>query len=272
MAVPAASMPGGHTGGQRRPRTRTAGPPRTAARRSRRRSAGWRLRARPRMCQGPGLGSPSARPCEVVLGGGGLGVQQGGGGAAEGQQRAQLGGLGAGDLEPDRGAVGDLGERAVGVGLQVPIRMPPGWGGVRGGGGGSGWRGPGEVAGVGAFGEAVQGGRVRGEGVAAGGDDQVVGPVGAVDRAASGLARKCSLTGTWLPPSSVMRARSQDVGSGERPGSRRRRTSRSVTTPVPAARWCAPPGRRSAPTCRPPPGVATTAPALLSSPSRLSLW
>ena len=54
-----------------------------------------------------------------VFGGGGLGVQQGDGGAAEGQQGAQFGGLGAGDLEPDRGAVGDLGERAVGVGLFV---------------------------------------------------------------------------------------------------------------------------------------------------------
>ena len=121
---------------------------------------------------------------------------------------------------------------------------------------GLGWRrGPGEAAGAGAGRDRAQRGgqSVAERGPGRRGDRQVVGPVGAVDRAhlaehRLGVVRKYSLTGTCAPSISVSRACSQAVGSGGRPGSRRRRTSRSVTTPVPAARWCAPLGSRIAPT------------------------
>ena len=48
---------------------------------------------------------------------------------------------------------------------------------------------------------------------------------------ASGWSRKYSLTGSWTPSSSAIRVCSQPVRSGSRPGSRRRKISRSVTTP-----------------------------------------
>ena len=139
----------------------------------------------------------------------------------------------------------DAGERAVRPGTQVPVGLgrPRSFGHH-----GTGWLRAsvrwqvGEAALPGSGNQCIQGGGERGDRVAVWADHQVVSPVGAVD--GSHLAehrvrvvqevlvdRHLDAVQLGMPRLAPMRPR-----QARRPGSRRRRTSRSVMTLVPAAR------------------------------------